>query len=57
MLAVELLALAIRSDPTIQGIHIGENEIKTMQYAEDTTVFVQDLVSVEKLPPRQKPCG
>ena len=49
VLAVELLALAIKSNPTIQGIRIGENEIKTTQYADDTTVFVQDLVSVENL--------
>ena len=49
VLAIELLALAIKNDPLIQGISVGEQEIKLLQYADDTTVFVRNTSSVEAL--------
>jgi len=49
VLAIELLALAIKNDPLIQGICVGNEEIKLTQYADDTTVFVKNTTSVEAL--------
>ena len=49
VLAIELLALAIKNDPLIQGICVGKDEIKLTQYADDTTVFVKNTTSVEAL--------
>ena len=49
VLAIELLALAIKNDPLIQGISVGKQEIKLSQYADDTTVFVRNTSSVEAL--------
>ena len=49
VLAIELLALAIKNDPLIQGICVGKEEIKLTQYADDTTVFVKNTTSVEAL--------
>ena len=46
---MELLARAIRNDDKIKGINVGEKMIKVSLYADDTTVFVQDLDSVTHL--------
>ena len=56
VLSVEVLANAIRRDPSIKGISISQNEIKLSQYADDTTLILdgsQDtlealLVAIEK---------
>ena len=42
----EVLANAIRNKNTIKGIKVGDKEIKTSSYADDTTVFVRDLDSI-----------
>ena len=49
VLGIELLARALQKNPTIRGIQVGHNELKTIQYADDTTVFVRDLDSVPQL--------
>ena len=49
VIGLELLARAIKSDKLIKGITIGKKEIKTSMYADDTTVFVSDTVSIEHL--------
>ena len=49
VLGIELLARALQMNPTIRGIQVGHNELKTTQYADDTTVFVRDLDSVPQL--------
>ena len=49
VLGIELLARALQKNPTIKGIQVGNNELKTTQYADDTTVFVRDLDSVPQL--------
>ena len=38
--SVEVLANAIRRDPSIKGISISQNEIKLSQYADDTTLIL-----------------
>ena len=40
VLSVEVLANAIRRDPSIKGISISQNEIKLSQYADDTTLIL-----------------
>ena len=49
MIGVEVLANAIRNKNTIKEIKVGEKEIKTSSYADDTVVFVRDLDSIPEL--------
>ena len=48
-LAVELLAIKIRQMVSIRGIMINNIEVNISQYADDATVFVNDVESVEAL--------
>ena len=47
VLAVEVLATLIRNDTNIRGIEIGGKEHRIVQYADDTTLCVRDIKSVE----------
>jgi hypothetical protein len=47
IMVVELLANKIRQDKNIKGIKVGSTEIKLVQMADDTTVFVEDPDSLE----------
>ena len=49
VLGIELLNLAIRTNSNIKGIKVGDEEIKNILYADDTTLFVKDLESVQEL--------
>ena len=49
ILAIEILAISVRSDNNIKGIYIEETEIKLSIYADDVTVFLNDLNSANKL--------
>ena len=49
VLAIELLAIAIRQSKDIAGITIGSTEFKLNQYADDLTVTLANLKSVEAL--------
>ena len=49
VIGLELFARAIKCDDLIKGIRIGEKEIKTTMYADDTTVFVSDPNSIGHL--------
>ena len=42
VLSVEVLANAIRRDPSIKGISISQNDVKLGQYADDTTLILVD---------------
>jgi hypothetical protein len=42
ILVVETLANAIRRNPRISGVNIGQTEWKISQYADDTTLFLND---------------
>jgi len=46
---IKLLNLAIQTNSNIMGIKVGDKEINTL-YADDTTLFVKDLESVQELP-------
>ena len=47
--AVELLAIAIRTNDNIRGINLGDFEIKLLQYADDTTGVLKDDGSLKAL--------
>ena len=49
IIAVEILANGIRKNKHIKGISVGSVSIKISQLADDTTVFVSDIVSVKKV--------
>ena len=49
IIAVELLAVAIRSCSEISGIKIDAKEFKMVQYADDLTAFVSDIRSAQYL--------
>ena len=49
VLAIELIAIAIRQSKDITGITIGSTEFKLNQYADDLTVTLDNLKSVEAL--------
>ena len=48
ILAIELLALKIRSDNEIKGINVNNTEIKISQLADDATCFILDNYSLKK---------
>jgi len=49
ILSLELLSLKIREDRNIRGITFGEEEIKLITFADDTTAFLQDESDAKKL--------
>ena len=49
IIGIEIFARALKSDQSIKGINVETKEIKSTQYADDTTVFVRDEESVEQL--------
>ena len=49
VLGIELLNLAIQTNSNIKGIKVGDKEIKNTLYADDTTLFVKDIESVQEL--------
>ena len=48
VLAVEILAQMIRNNNEISGIKIGDVDYKIAQYADDATIFVSDVNSIDK---------
>ena len=49
VIAVETLAIAIRQNPDIKGIVIGQEKTKVLQYADDTTATLADVDSAKSL--------
>lgn len=49
VIAVEILANSIRNDQSIEGIIIKGREYKVSQYADDTSRFINDFNSIQKL--------
>ena len=49
LLAVEILAIAVRENVEINGIVIEGQETKLLQFADDTTAVLSDLESAHKL--------
>ncbi len=49
IIVIEVLAHKIRNDPNIKGIKIGNNEIKISLLADDMTLLLQELTSVNNV--------
>ena len=49
VVAIESLAIAIRKNPAIRGIMIGNEETKLLQYADDMTAVLSDINSAQAL--------
>ena len=49
VIGIEILALAIKKNPKIEGIRVGAREIKITQYADDTAVFLKNPESMSVL--------
>lgn len=49
VIGLDLLARAIKTHDRINGIIIGNHEVKTTMYADDTTVFLRDTESISHL--------
>ena len=49
LLVIETLAISIRKNPEMEGIKIGNNETKVLQYADDTTAVLSNLDSANAL--------
>ena len=48
ILAVEVLSQKIRENNNIKGIQIGDKQEKLLQYADDTTGFIEDVESAKQ---------
>ena len=48
LLAIEILAGAIRRDKDIKGVQFGQYEIKQILYADDISLFVKDRYSINR---------
>ena len=49
LVAIEILAHAVRRDNGIKGIIFGKSEIRQVLYADDMTIFLKDIDSVKRL--------
>jgi hypothetical protein len=49
IVVAEILAIKIRSNNSIEGINIGNSEIKVVQMADDTTSFLKDENSLKEV--------
>ena len=49
MLSIEILGQIIRKSNKIKGIKVNNEEIKLLQYADDTVAIVNNLSSVKKM--------
>ena len=47
IIAAEVLAFAIQTNTDIQGLKIGKEEFKLVQYADDLTVFVPNVAGAQ----------
>ena len=44
IIAIEVLANFINTDKMIKGVQIGDHEIKIFKFADNTTIFLWDII-------------
>ena len=49
IIAIEVLANFINTDKMIKGIQIGDHEIKIVNFADDTTIFLWDITCLNMI--------
>ena len=49
LIAIEIMAISIRTNENIEGIKIGEDETRSLLYADDMTATLANISSVEKM--------
>ena len=49
IIVAEVLAIFIDADTRIKGIQIGDHEIKIVNFADDTTIFLRDFSCLTKI--------
>ena len=55
-IAAEVFANLINSDKRIKGIQIGDHDIKIVNFADNTTIFLRDLTCLNRIQVILKPC-
>ena len=48
-MATEVLAYLINVDKKIKGIQIGDHEIKIVNFADNTTIFLRDITCLNRI--------
>ena len=49
IIAAEVLASFINANKRIKGIQIGDHEIKIVNFADDTTIFLRDFTCLDRI--------
>ena len=49
IIVAEVLASSINANKRIKGIQIGEDEIKIVNFADDTTIFLRDTTCLDRI--------
>ena len=54
-IVAEVLGNLINADKRIKGIQIGDHEIKTVNFADNTTIFLRDITCLNRIQVILKP--
>ena len=54
-IAAEVLANLINADKRIKGIQIGDHDIKIVNFADNTTIFLRDITCLNRIQVILKP--
>ena len=54
-IAAEVLANFINADKRIKGIQIGDHDIKIVNFADNTTIFLRDITCLNRIQVILKP--
>ena len=54
-IATEVLANLINADKRIKGIQIGDHDIKIVNFADNTTIFLRDITCLNRIQMILKP--
>ena len=54
-IAAEVLANLVNADKRIKGIQIGDHDIKIVNFADNTTIFLRDITCLNRIQVILKP--